>query len=192
MSLSLSSPRLLTYSGSLLSLSRSALHLVLSSLSRSPSATALATTPCRGSAPTMRRPGGCSDDHPVSCAAALTTTLRPGDRSGDEEALRWATLERLPTHPAHRQGIPPGLLPRVLAQLPISGAHRPGLFPRLRVRRRAHPMNLPSRWPPSASASTSPPSRGSSTTSTTSEISHPSSTTTFSSWCMGSRAKSSG
>jgi hypothetical protein len=140
MSLSLSPPRLFTCFGPLLSLSRSALHLVLSSLSISI--------------------GDCSDDHPVPRlrsdrvlprrllrrpplavrrhGSALTTTQRPGDRNDDEEALWWAALERLPTHPALRQGLPLGLLPQVLAQPPISRAHHPRLLPRLRARRRAH------------------------------------------------------
>jgi hypothetical protein len=126
MSLSLSPPRLFTCFGPLLSLSlslsRSALHLVLSSLSISI--------------------GDCADDHPVPWlrsgrvsprrllqrppltvrrrGSAPTTTQRPGDRNDDEEALRWAALERLPTHPALRQGLPPGLLPQVLAQPLIS------------------------------------------------------------------------
>jgi hypothetical protein len=104
--------------------------------------------------------GDCSGDHPVlrlrssrapprrslrrppramRCrGSAPTTTLRPGDRNDKEEALRWAALERLATHPAHRRGLPPGLLPRVLAQPPISRAHRPRLLPRLGARRRAH------------------------------------------------------
>jgi hypothetical protein len=123
-----------------LSLSRSALHLVLSSLSISI--------------------GDCSYDHPVPRlrsgrvsprrllrrpplavrrrGSAPTTTQRPGDRNDDEEALWWAVLERLPTHPTLRQGLPLGLLPQVLAQTPISRAHHPRLLPRLRARRRAH------------------------------------------------------
>jgi hypothetical protein len=60
-----------------LSLSRSALHLVLSSLSRSPSVTTPVTTPCRSSAPAVHHPGGRSDDHPTSCATTAPLRLPP-------------------------------------------------------------------------------------------------------------------
>jgi hypothetical protein len=146
MSLSLSLPCLLTCSGPQLSLCTT--HGPLLSLSRSPSVTAPTTTPCRGSALTVRRPGGRSDDHPTPrlrrppCVvrrydSTPTTTPSPGDCSDDEEALRCAALERLPTHPARHRGLPPGLLPQVLTQPPISLAHRLGLLPHLRARRRA-------------------------------------------------------
>jgi hypothetical protein len=104
--------------------------------------------------------GDYSSDHPVprlrsDCApprrplrrppravrrygSALTTTPCPGNLNNDEEALRWAALERLLTHPAHRRGLPSGLMPRVLTQPPISRAHHPVLLPRLGARRRAH------------------------------------------------------
>jgi hypothetical protein len=62
MFLSLSPLRLLTCSG----------H---SSLSRSLSVTALATTPCRGSALAVCCPGGCSNDHPAPCVARATATM---------------------------------------------------------------------------------------------------------------------
>jgi hypothetical protein len=82
MSLSLSPPHLLTCSGRLLSLSLSLyLHCTWSSpLPRSPSVTALTTTPCCGSAPAMRRPDGRSDDHPTSFATAAPLQLPPHAR----------------------------------------------------------------------------------------------------------------
>jgi hypothetical protein len=120
MSLSLSPPCLLICSGPLPPLSLN-LHCTWSSplsLSLSPSVTAPTTTPCRCSTPAVCRPGGCSDEHPVPRfrrpprvvrhhGSALTTTLRSGDHSNDEEALRWAALERLPTHPTRHRGLPP-------------------------------------------------------------------------------------
>jgi hypothetical protein len=140
MSLSLYPPRLLTYSDPLLSLLIYTAPGPLLSLSISI--------------------GDCSGDHLVSrlrsdrvppkrplrrpphtvcrCGSTPTTTPRPGNRNDDKEALRWAALERLPTHPARCRGLPPGLLPQVLTEPPISRAHRPGLLPRLGARHRAH------------------------------------------------------
>jgi hypothetical protein len=140
MSLSLPPLRLLTYSGPLLSLSICTVLGPLLSLS-------ISIGDCSGDHPVprlrsdrvlprrlLRRPPLAVRRH----GSALTTTQRPGDRNDDEEALWWAALERLPTHPALRQGLPLGLLPQVLAQPPISRAHHPRLLPRLRARRRAH------------------------------------------------------
>jgi hypothetical protein len=121
MSLSLSPPRLLTYSDPLLSLSICTAPGPLLSLSISI--------------------GDCSGDHLVSrlrsdrvppkrplrrpphtvcrCGSTPTTTPRPGNRNDDKEALRWAALERLPTHPARCRGSSRPLAP---------GAHRATYF----------------------------------------------------------------
>jgi hypothetical protein len=105
-----------------LSLSRSAQHLVLSSLSRSPSATAPATTPCRGSAPAVRRSGGRSDDHLAPCAAVAPLRLPPRAR---------ATAPMMRRHCGGRRsrGSPPTpLVVEVFLQASCPGCSRSHIF----------------------------------------------------------------
>jgi hypothetical protein len=95
---------------------------VLSSLSRSPSMTAPATTPCHGSAPAMCRLGGRSDDHPAPCVAAAPLQLPP---------RAWATALTTRRHCGgwHSRGSPPTpLVIEVFLQASCPGCSRSRLF----------------------------------------------------------------